>query len=201
MAPIILGDDFMSLQVPALRRSKGLLVWAGLQSAIGLPAPLRAQDSPGIRLEGISNGATLDRFTYEGSSGETAFTYRLTGLRPGTLGPELGVSLFPKALAARILVWATDVGAAYNISVPGVTVLIKGGGSALTGLSSDVFFLPGVHLGAGAIIRLDKRTGLRLDAIRHLYFEDGETEPIWSIGLGFCSLPRLREHGGTEASH
>jgi hypothetical protein len=99
-----------------------------------------------------------------------------------------------------MVVWATDLGTVYNVSFPRMIVLIKGGASALTGLSTEAFFVPGVHLGAGVIIRLDNRTGLRLDGVRHLYFENGETEPIWSIGLGFCTLPRLQRRGG-EATH
>ena len=156
-------------------------------SLAGSPEPLAAQESAGSRLEGISRGITLDRFIYDGD-GETAFSFRLSGLRPGKLGPELSVSAFPRALAARALVFAPDFGAAYNVSVPHVTLLFKAGGSALTGLATDVVFVPGAHVGAGLVVRIDDRTGIRIDAVRHFYLNTGETEAIWSIGLGFAAL-------------
>ena len=166
----------------------GLLI---VLSSARLGGSVAAQVTPRTRLEGTSKGASLDRFLYDGT-GETAFSFRLTELRPGTFGPDISVSMFPQALAASALVWATDFGAAYNISRPSMTILLKGGASALTGIASDILFVPGVHVGAGLIMRLDNHTGMRLDGVRHFYFEDGETEPIWSTGLGFCTLPALR---------
>jgi hypothetical protein len=149
---------------------------------------LEAQASASPRIVGVSVGLGLDRFVYEGT-GETAFTYRRSDLRPGSLGPELGVSLFPRALIARALLFAPDLGAAYNMSIPRSTLLIKAGASALTGVSTDIIFIPGAHLGVGIILRLDERTGIRIDAIRHYYFDTGETEAIWSVGFALASLP------------
>lgn len=169
----------------------GLLMALGLMSPTGLGGCVAAQEMPKTGLVGTSKGASLDRFLYDGT-GETAFSFRLTELRPGTLGPDFSVSMFPQALAASALVWSTDFGGAYNISRSTMTFLLKGGASALTGIAREVLFVPGVHVGAGLIIRLDKHTGMRLDGVRHFYFQDGETEPIWSIGLGFCTLPGLR---------
>ena len=166
-----------------------LLMALGLSSAsLG---PLAAQQLAKTRLEGTSKGASLDRFLYDGA-GETAFSFRLTEFRPGAFGPDLSASMFPQALAVPALVWATDFGGAYNVSRSNMTILLKGGASALTGIANDILFVPGVHVGAALIIHLDNHTGMRLDGVRHYYFEDGETEPIWSIGLGFCTLPGLR---------
>jgi hypothetical protein len=105
------------------------------------------------------------------------------------VGSELSVSLFPQALIARALLFAPDLGAAYNMSIPRSTLLIKAGASALTGVSTDIIFIPGAHLGAGIILRIDERTGIRIDAIRHYYFDTGETEAIWSLGFALASLP------------
>jgi hypothetical protein len=167
----------------------GLLMTLALSAvAVG---PVAGQQPSKTGLEGTSKGVSLDRFLYDGT-GETAFSFRLTQLRPGRIGPDFSVSMFPQALAASALVWATDFGGAYNISAANTTILLKGGASALTGIARDLLFVPGVHVGAGLIIRLDTHTGIRLDGVRHFYFEDGETEPIWSIGLGFCILPGVR---------
>ena len=156
-------------------------------SLISPPEPLAAQEPSGSRLEGISRGVSMDRFIYEGT-GETAFSFRLSDLRPGRLGNELSVSVFPQLIAAQALVFAPDFGAAYNVSIPHATLLIKAGGSAFTGLAADVVFIPGAHVGAGLVVRIDDRTGIRMDAARHFYMTSGETEAIWSIGVGFAGL-------------
>jgi hypothetical protein len=169
----------------ALRNA--LLACLGCSLAGVSPQQLAAQEPSSSRLEGISKGASLDRFIYEGT-GETAFSFRLSGLRPGRLGPELSVSFFPKALIARALLFAPDFGAAYNLSIPGVTLLIKAGGSALTGVATDVVFVPGAHVGAGIVVRIDERTGIRIDAARHYYIGTGEIEAIWSIGFGLTAF-------------
>jgi hypothetical protein len=152
-----------------------------------------AQEASGARLEGISKGAGMDRFIYDGI-GITAFTFRQSDLRPGQLTPEFGISFFPEAVAALTLLFAPDFGAAYNVAIPHATLLLKAGGSAITGVATDVVFVPGAHLGAGLVLRIDDRTGIRIDAARHFYWGTGETDAIWSIGLAFTSLrpPRLR---------
>jgi hypothetical protein len=154
-----------------------------------LPQQLQAQLPSSSRLEGVSIGAGLDRFVYDGF-GVTALTYRRSELRPGRLGSELSVSFFPQVLAARALLFAPDIGAAYNLSLSHSTVLIKAGASVLTGLGTDLVFVPGAHLGAGMILRIDDRTGVRIDAIRHFYMDTGETAAVWSLGLALASLPR-----------
>jgi hypothetical protein len=154
----------------------------------GTVQPVEAQMRADARLTGVSVGAGLDRFIYDGTA-TTAFTYRRSDLRPGMLGPELSVSLFPEALVARALLFAPDLGAAYNISMPRATLLIKAGASALMGLNTDIIFVPGAHLGAGIVLRIDERTGIRIDATRHYYFDTGQVEAIWSVGFALASLP------------
>jgi uncharacterized membrane protein YdjX (TVP38/TMEM64 family) len=176
--------------VPKVALKSALLVCLGFTAAGGLSQQVAAQDTS-VALEGVAKGASIDRFIYEGT-GETAFTFRLSGLRPRALGPELGVSVFPRALAARALLVAPDFGAAYNVSAPNLTLLIKAGASALTGLANDIVFIPGFHVGAGMLVRIDDRTAVRVDAARHFYIETGEPEAIWSIGFGLTALRRRR---------
>jgi hypothetical protein len=71
-------------------------------------------------------------------------------------------------------------------------LLIKAGTGALVGLNTDILFVPGVHLGAGMVLRIDERTGIRIDATRHYYLATGETEAIWSLGFALASLPVAR---------
>jgi uncharacterized membrane protein YdjX (TVP38/TMEM64 family) len=138
----------------------------------------RLPDAPAI-------GMTVDRFR----AGPTAVTLRVSSLRAGSAGTEVGVALFPQALVARALLLAPDFGASYNLSLSGATVLAKGGLSMLVGLGGGFEFLPGFHFGGGAIIRAEERLAVRLDVTRHFYQVEGRTHGVWSFGLGFAVLP------------
>jgi hypothetical protein len=170
-------------------RQQYLLALIGLVSAPIAFGSLKGQESA-APLTGRAMGVSMDRFAYE-SSDLVAFSYRFSDLRPGGLGAELGASLFPQALPAGVLVLAPDLGAAYNITIPGGSLLIKGGASAITALGTTGFLMvPGLHIGGTLIIQTGSRSGLRVDMIRH-YYRGGEVQPIWSIGLGFAVIPRV----------
>ncbi len=66
------------------------------------------------RLAGNAMGISMDRFMYEGSSA-VAMSYRFSTLRPGRVGAEVGVSLFPQYLPGGVLALAPDLGASYNL--------------------------------------------------------------------------------------
>jgi hypothetical protein len=160
-----------------------------LALAFTMLVELNAQTKTSL-LNGPALGATIDRFTYEGE-GLTAVSFRFSGLRSRTVGSEIGVSLFPDALQAGAVYLASDLGPAFNISGPGVTVLLKAGVSTLTGFGGGFAFTPGYHLGGGLIVQVGQRLGVRVDLARHVYVSGVEsTEPIWSVGLGFTSLAR-----------
>ncbi|MFL5447680.1 MAG: hypothetical protein ACJ8A6_12700 [Gemmatimonadales bacterium] len=139
--------------------------------------------------DGPATGASVDRFIYEGA-GITAVSFRYTGLQARRVGSEIGVSLFPDALSAGALYLATDLGAAYSAPGAGFSLLFKGGLSTLTALGGGFAFEPGFHFGTGMIVQTGKRSGVRLDVIRHYYLIDNETEGLWSVGLGFTALGR-----------
>jgi hypothetical protein len=149
------------------------------------PAFLAAQSSS--LPDGPAVGATVDRFIYE-DQGITAVSFRYSVLRPRTLGSEIGVSLFPDALSIGALYLAPDLGAAFNASAPGFSLLLKGGLSTLAGLGGGFAFTPGYHFGAGLIVQVGQRLGIRVDAIRHVYLNASESEGIWSVGLGLTAL-------------
>ena len=137
--------------------------------------------------DGPAAGASVDRFIYEGA-GITAVSFRYTGLRARRVGSEIGVSLFPDALSAGSLYLATDLGGAYSAPGDGFSLLFRGGVSTLTALGGGFAFEPGVHFGTGMIVQTGKRSGVRLDVIRHYYVIDNETEGLWSLGVGFTAL-------------
>lgn len=163
----------------------------GLITALIPRGSLSAQDAT-PRLAGSARGMSMDRFMTEGS-GLMAMTYRFSTLRPGSLGAELGVSLFPQALPAGVLALAPDIGASYNITVSGGSVLLKTGGSAVLALGlAGAYFIPGFHLGGALLIQAGDRSAVRIDVVKHYYLPSGgKVQPVWSVGLGFAILPRI----------
>ena len=153
---------------------------------------IHAQSEAGP-LRGPAMGVSMDRFM-SGGSALVAMSYRYSWLNPGGIGAELGVSVFPQALPAGALATAPDLGASYNLPVPGGSLLIKAGGSALAVLSlHEARLVPGAHLGGTLLLDTGQRSAVRLDLIHHYYRVDGgEITPVWSIGLGFAILSRRR---------
>ncbi len=150
---------------------------------------LAAQNTP-QRLK-PALGASVERFIYEGT-GITAVSFHYSGLKPNALSTEIGAAVFPDALAAGALYLAPDLGAAYDVRGTGLDLLFKAGLSALTAVGGGFAFQPGFHLGSGLLIRTGTASGVRLDVVHHSYLIDQNSEGIWSVGIGFTSLPRLR---------
>jgi membrane protein YqaA with SNARE-associated domain len=140
--------------------------------------------------DGPTKGLTVDRFSYQEYSA-MAVSFRQSTLRSGSVGTEIGVSAFPQALPAGLLL-ASNLGPAYNVSLPGATLLAKAGASMLMALGGGIGFAPGYHLGGGVILKGGERSALRFDLIRHFYRMGGETVTLWSIGFGFTMLPMGR---------
>lgn len=136
-------------------------------------------------------GASVGRFMYEGT-GVTTVSFNYSGLKPKALSTEITAALFPDALQVGALLLAPDIGAAYDARGSGFDLLFKAGLSALTGIGGEILVLPGYHFGSGLLIRTGKASGVRLDVVRHIYLIEQETEGIWSVGIGFTSLPRRK---------
>jgi hypothetical protein len=136
-------------------------------------------------------GASVERFIYEGN-GITAVSFHYSGLKPSRLSTEIAAALFPDALDVGALLLAPDFGAAYDARGRGFDLLLKAGFSTLMAVGGGFAFQPGYHFGSGLLIRTGKASGIRLDVVRHAYLIEQETEGIWSVGIGFTSLPRRK---------
>lgn len=155
--------------------------------------PAMAQDSSAIIPAGVAVGITVDRFDVDREYGYMAATLHVSGLKPNNLSSEFAVSIFPRFLLARQLVTNLDVGAAFNVTVPHAALLIRGGASGLFALGGGSAALPGVHLGASLLIKVDEKSAFRFDVIRRVFYTPDRTgTPSLTIGAGFTVLPGIR---------
>ncbi|HEY7636536.1 MAG TPA: hypothetical protein VH763_13375 [Gemmatimonadales bacterium] len=151
--------------------------------------PANSQTGSAALPDGPAPGGSVELFHYEDEGALTAFAFHLSRLQHNGLGLEVGLGMFPEYLQERALVMTPDVGVGYNISLPGVTFLLRGGAGAIAALGQgSPQFFPGIHLGGGALIQLDKRVALRADLLKRWYVLPEGTEPFWSLGVGFSVL-------------
>jgi hypothetical protein len=165
-----------------------MLLLPFLFTATALPA--QSQGRVARLPEGPALGGAVEVFRYEDES-LTAFRFHLSKLKHNSVGLEVGVGMFPQYLQFPALVMTPDVGVGFNVSLPEVTLLLRGGGSAIAAVGQGVGeFLPGAHLGGAVLLRVDGRGAVRADLLRRWYRVGGETEPFWSFALGFSILAR-----------
>ena len=156
--------------------------------------PVQAQDQADWLPPGSALGVTIDRFELDDDFHLTAATFHVSSLKPNTLTPEFAVSIFPQGIASGILFTNLDVGAARNIPMPHATLLLRGGASGLFLLGGEGGNgVGGVHLGASMLVKLEGRSGLRLDLTYRLYvIPHGKGTVGVTLGLGITSLPAIR---------
>jgi len=164
-----------------------------LQLSLALAVhPANAQSRLAPLPDGPAPGGSVEVFRYEEEGALTAFSFHLSRLKHNGLGLELGMGMFPEYLQLPALVVTPDVGVGFNLSLPAITLLLRGGGSAIVALGGQGTgeFLAGGHLGGAVLLQVDRRAALRADLLRRWYLVGGETEPFWSFALGFSILPR-----------
>jgi hypothetical protein len=120
-------------------------------------------------------------------------TLRLT-THPGRgLGTDFALTIFPDAISIAPPAVALGLQAAVAHPVPlGSAVLLPKAGAAgivATGVHDHGAFLglvPGLQAGLGLLVPLDRKSALRLDLTRHVYWSNGYSYPVWSLGFGFA---------------
>jgi hypothetical protein len=161
-------------------------------AADSLPDPATAQQSLGV---GPIMGGSLDKFG-PGDEGSVAFTFRRSRLTGAGPGEDLAAWLFPAGLAAGVVLIGVVVGAMQTVALGPFGLFVRGGASGIAAvdLHGGAAILPGIEGGFGALVRLDRRTGFRVDVTRHSFYSGGEHYGIWSVGLGFAVLPHAAEN-------
>jgi hypothetical protein len=141
------------------------------------------------------SGASVERY-FEGEYRFTAVTYRRSELGRGGVGLDFGLGLVPQALRSNVVLMGLDAGFAGARRFGPATVMLKGGVSSFMALLAENELFPGLQAGIAFVVPLDRRSGLRLDLGRHVYFPQGETFQLWSLGIGFAMFPAAREAAG-----
>jgi hypothetical protein len=173
----VLGSRSYSAGVVTMRFSI-----AALASFLMLGAPLQAQQDSTLLANGTALGGTAGVLL---GSGELLATVSLEALALRAHAASGALSL---ALASNGL-FECDAGVAYNVSLPGSTVFLKGGvGAAVKTSNGGPYTYLGVHFGAALLARTAGRTGLLLDFTDHIYPSGGAA--FWTIGIGLAALPR-----------
>ena len=140
-------------------------------------------------------GGSFERIL--GLGGEaTAFTYRRTEMSRRGVGVDLGVGIFPAALAYRTVLLQSDAGFARTQAIGPAALVLKVGVTSLTYLGQSAQLIPGLQAGVAAIIPLERRGGLRLDLTRRQLFPDGGSVALWSLGVGLTVMTRSRPASG-----
>jgi hypothetical protein len=140
-------------------------------------------------------GGSFERIL--GLGGEaTTFTYRRTEVSRGGIGVDLGVGIFPAALAYRTVLLQFDAGFARTQAIGPAALVLKAGVASLTYLGQSAQIIPGLQAGVAAIIPLERRGSLRLDLTRRQFFPDGGSVALWSLGVGLTVMTRSRPASG-----
>lgn len=157
--------------------------------ALAAALPLAGAPTPGAgQASQIISGVSIERFS-EHEYHFTALAYRRTDLTPGWAGLDFGLGLVPNQLRARVVLVEIDAGLARVQAVGPVALMLKGGVSSFVAMIGENEFYPGLQVGLGALVPLERRAALRLDLNRHFYFPGDGPFQLWSIGLGLVVLP------------
>lgn len=192
LGAIIVGSTLLTLGIWVIKRllqRPAAIVSAVLVAGVLLSwgRPATAQESQPIPA-GVALGLTVDRFRGEEESYAT-ITLHVSSIKPRGVTPEFALSFFPTELAEGAVIGNIDLGAAWNLSFPGGTLLLRAGGSVLAAVGgNNALALPGFHYGASLLLRATENFGLRFDVIERRYqlFLGAST---FTVGVGFSLFP------------
>jgi hypothetical protein len=141
------------------------------------------------------SGASVERYS-EGDHRFIALSYRRSELGRGGVGLDFGLGLVPQELRSNVVLMGLDVGLAGARRVGSATVLLKGGVSSFISFLAENELYPGLQAGIALLVPLERRCALRLDLARHVYFPQGGTFQLWSLGIGLAVLPAAHRASG-----
>jgi hypothetical protein len=141
--------------------------------------------------DGQALGFTIDRFTKDGDGDLISFTFHVTQLKRGGMGPDFGIGTFPRVLAGLHLALTLDADAAFNIALPLMTILPRGGASTIMIAGSEVTgFGLGYNYGVSVLFNFNARDAFRIDITRRKYLEgDLFDGGVLTIGIGVSGVP------------
>jgi hypothetical protein len=146
--------------------------------------------------DGQANGISVGFSEYLRFAGDwrpLSVTLQSTGVRrAGGMAADYSFTFFPGVYEDDVGLYMADIGMAYSAPLPGAALLFRAGGSVISLLgdrvADDEQLVPGVYVGAGAIIAFGSRLGLRLDLTSRSRLEE-PMGPLSELRLGVTSLP------------
>jgi hypothetical protein len=162
-----------------------LNLWAGVTLA---------QEKDLLIPDGQALGFTIDRFSEAADDMLIGFTFHITQLKRWNLGPDLGIGSFPAVLADRHLALPLDANVAFNISLPMMTILPRGGASTMLLAGSEAHGLGiGYNFGVSVLFNFNARSAIRFDIYRREYLGDAFRGRFLTIGIGVSGVPPRRK--------
>ncbi|NNG15171.1 MAG: hypothetical protein HKM89_01735 [Gemmatimonadales bacterium] len=149
---------------------------------------------PSRMLPGWAVGGSIQQIGLSGVSTPT-LTLRATKLPEQALGPDFAFSIFPEAFESGNLVFMTDLGLVGAARLPALSLLVRGGVSALAAVSAGSRGVLNLYLGGGAIVQISSSIGLRFDVERRFVVDDPRNG-FFVVGVGITSIPRDRKSDG-----
>jgi hypothetical protein len=157
------------------------------------PARAVAQGQDLVIPQGYAVGLTGDLWIFAVNRGYATpmATLRLSGLHRGGITPEFAVGVAPLvALESAVLV-QPDLDLAYNISLPGMSLLLAAGVSAvLQPEAGSLGRILGGNIGLSALASTAEGHGVRVNGAFRPLFDSGGMIPTFSFGLGITTLPK-----------
>jgi hypothetical protein len=139
-------------------------------------------------------GGSFERFGAV-LEGPVAFQFRRSRLTRGGPAEDLAVRIFPQGLPHGIAVIGGDAGIMQALRLGPTALFVKGIATMLTALGPGGFeVVPGLGVGGGLLVRMDRRAALRVDVTRHTFLQGAEHYGVWSFALGFVVLPPAGEN-------
>jgi hypothetical protein len=130
---------------------------------------------------------------WRGASGPALLrpTLRFTTYSARRPGAEFAAVIFPDAISIQPpgVVLGFQGGLTQPMAVGPVTFLPRAGAAAITslGLLADgdlIRIIPGVQVGLGMLVPVDRKSTVRLDVTRHVYKGSYNNFSVWSFGFG-----------------
>lgn len=157
-------------------------------------ASAQTQSDPGppqedrvLQLPGVSMGYL--RYP-EGRGGLALVGFTVTGMQANGAGSAFSLQFAPQLLAESrpSIIWS-EISFLRGAPIDNGWLTLKGGATGVLVLPADSRMLAGLHAGVGSLVRVSKRTGMRIDLAPHFMWGLPVNAPMITASMGLVFFP------------